>query len=85
MFLEKEMGFMKQKSKDFKVFKNNGLKKKLYLNHNSKELKNYNNKETKFYKSTKRVSLPQQKSKTQSMSKLAIMEQVLPSLMLKLY
>lgn len=85
MFLEKEMGFMKQKSKDFKVFKNNGLKKKLFSNQNSKELKNYNNKETKCYKSTKRVYLPQQKSKTQSMSKLAIMEQVLPNLMLKLY
>lgn len=48
MFLEKKMDSIKFKLKDFKASKKNGLKRKLCLNLNSKELKNYKTKETKF-------------------------------------
>ena len=42
------MDSIKFKSKDFKASKKNGLKRKLCLSLNSKELKNYKTKETKF-------------------------------------
>ena len=53
---------MKYKLEDYKDQRKNGLLKKLYLSHNSKELKNLKDKEMKYLNNIRRVCLDKQVS-----------------------